>query len=145
MLKDITFGQYYPADSFVHKMDPRSKLILSLYGVRVFRGQFFPVCVYCIAAVSDDNIFKAAGKNRFQDGKAGADTCYDHGVAQSVFCAVGGSALGMVDNKADFWRRDIQSEDGPQVIVHRDGSVHTHPHNYSSASYRRAGETAFTA
>lgn len=37
MLKDITFGQYYPADSFVHKMDPRSKLILSLiYMVSVF-------------------------------------------------------------------------------------------------------------
>ena len=37
MLKDITFGQYYPADSFVHKIDPRSKLILSLiYMVSVF-------------------------------------------------------------------------------------------------------------
>ncbi|MDD3946702.1 MAG: energy-coupling factor transporter transmembrane component T [Clostridia bacterium] len=28
MNRDITFGQYYPADSFVHKMDPRVKLIL---------------------------------------------------------------------------------------------------------------------
>lgn len=28
MLADVTFGQYYPADSFVHKMDPRIKLLL---------------------------------------------------------------------------------------------------------------------
>lgn len=30
MLKDVTFGQYYPADSFVHRMDARVKLILCL-------------------------------------------------------------------------------------------------------------------
>lgn len=37
MLRDITFGQFYPADSFIHKMDPRSKLLLSLlYMIAVF-------------------------------------------------------------------------------------------------------------
>lgn len=30
MLKDITFGQYYDNNSFVHTLDPRSKLILLL-------------------------------------------------------------------------------------------------------------------
>ncbi|SMC28705.1 energy-coupling factor transport system permease protein [Clostridium acidisoli DSM 12555] len=30
MLKDITIGQYIPGDSFVHKLDPRVKIILSL-------------------------------------------------------------------------------------------------------------------
>lgn len=30
MLKDITFGQYYPGTSFIHKMDPRAKLVLSV-------------------------------------------------------------------------------------------------------------------
>lgn len=28
MLKDITFGQYFESDSFIHKLDPRSKLLL---------------------------------------------------------------------------------------------------------------------
>lgn len=28
MLKDITFGQYFPADSVIHKLDPRMKLVL---------------------------------------------------------------------------------------------------------------------
>ncbi len=28
MLKDITFGQYFPGDSIIHKLDPRMKLIL---------------------------------------------------------------------------------------------------------------------
>ena len=26
MIRDITIGQYYPADSVLHKMDPRAKL-----------------------------------------------------------------------------------------------------------------------
>ncbi|MDO4476136.1 MAG: energy-coupling factor transporter transmembrane component T [Lachnospiraceae bacterium] len=30
MLKDITLGQYYPADSVVHKLDPRVKLLWTL-------------------------------------------------------------------------------------------------------------------
>ncbi|MEG1706146.1 MAG: energy-coupling factor transporter transmembrane component T [Clostridia bacterium] len=30
MFRDVTFGQYYPADSFVHKMDARVKLLLNL-------------------------------------------------------------------------------------------------------------------
>jgi energy-coupling factor transport system permease protein len=29
MLSDITFGQYYPADSVVHKLDPRVKILLT--------------------------------------------------------------------------------------------------------------------
>lgn len=37
MLKDVSFGQYYPANSFVHKMDARIKLVLCLlYMVGIF-------------------------------------------------------------------------------------------------------------
>lgn len=35
MLKDITFGQYYESDSFVHNLDPRTKMLL-LIAVIVF-------------------------------------------------------------------------------------------------------------
>ena len=30
MIRDITIGQYYPADSVLHKMDPRAKLVGTL-------------------------------------------------------------------------------------------------------------------
>ena len=30
MLRDITLGQYYPADSVVHKLDPRVKLFATM-------------------------------------------------------------------------------------------------------------------
>ncbi len=30
MLRDITIGQYYPADSVIHKLDPRTKLFATL-------------------------------------------------------------------------------------------------------------------
>ncbi len=36
-MKDVSFGQYYPANSFVHKMDARIKILLSIaYIVAVF-------------------------------------------------------------------------------------------------------------
>lgn len=35
MLKDITFGQYYESNSFIHKLDPRTKLLL-LVAIIVF-------------------------------------------------------------------------------------------------------------
>ncbi len=31
MLRDITFGQYFVANSFVHRLDPRAKLLLLIY------------------------------------------------------------------------------------------------------------------
>ena len=46
MLRDITLGQYYPADSVIHKLDPRVKLmgtliyILSLFTFRGITGFF---------------------------------------------------------------------------------------------------------
>ena len=30
MLNDVAFGQYYPAKSFVHNMDPRAKIVLTI-------------------------------------------------------------------------------------------------------------------
>lgn len=36
-MKDVSFGQYYPVSSFVHRMDPRVKILLSIaYIVAVF-------------------------------------------------------------------------------------------------------------
>ena len=37
MLRDITLGQYYPVDSVLHRMDPRTKLFGTLvYIVTLF-------------------------------------------------------------------------------------------------------------
>ena len=42
MLSDVTFGQYYQAESFVHKMDPRVKILLLIaYIVMVFVANTF--------------------------------------------------------------------------------------------------------
>ena len=41
MLRDITLGQYYPADSVVHKLDPRVKLfatMIYIIALFTFRG-----------------------------------------------------------------------------------------------------------
>lgn len=40
MLKDITLGQYFPGDTVVHRLDPRTKLILVvLYIVALFNAK----------------------------------------------------------------------------------------------------------
>lgn len=47
MIKDITIGQYVPGESFVHKLDPRVKIILSiifvigLFLIKDMRGYIF--------------------------------------------------------------------------------------------------------
>ncbi|MBQ8726378.1 MAG: energy-coupling factor transporter transmembrane protein EcfT [Clostridia bacterium] len=42
MLSDVTFGQYYPSNSFVHKLDPRTKILLLIaYIVMIFVAQNF--------------------------------------------------------------------------------------------------------
>lgn len=48
MLNDVTFGQYYPAQSFAHKLDPRLKLILLIaYIVALFIAKTFYGLAIC--------------------------------------------------------------------------------------------------
>lgn len=44
MFKDVTLGQYYPADSCIHRLDPRTKILcMILYIVAVFLVKRIPV------------------------------------------------------------------------------------------------------
>lgn len=48
MLNDVTFGQYYPTKSFVHKLDPRLKLLfLIAYIVMLFVAKSFYGLALC--------------------------------------------------------------------------------------------------
>ena len=49
-MKDVTFGQYYPADSPLHKLDPRTKLMGTLvFIISVFL--FNTILGYAVATV----------------------------------------------------------------------------------------------
>jgi energy-coupling factor transport system permease protein len=54
MIRDITLGQYYPGDSFIHRLDPRIKIIatvlyiIELFIVNSFMG--FGVCAIVLFA-----------------------------------------------------------------------------------------------
>ena len=40
MLKDITLGQFFPGDTIVHRLDPRTKLLaVLLYIVALFQAK----------------------------------------------------------------------------------------------------------
>ena len=56
MLSDITLGQYFPEESFIHKLDPRSKILMiiayiaSIFIINNFTGYlilgvFLIVCI----------------------------------------------------------------------------------------------------
>ena len=50
MIRDAAFGQYYPGDSFAHKMDPRSKLMITvLFIATVFFSNSFAAFGCCAA------------------------------------------------------------------------------------------------
>ena len=54
-LNDITLGQYYPADSVVHRLDPRVKILLLIaLIVAIFLAgnllAFVPVVIFLMAA-----------------------------------------------------------------------------------------------
>lgn len=61
MLNDVTFGQYYPTQSFVHRMDPRTKLLaLIAFIVVLFVADNFYALAAClvvlIAALSASHV-----------------------------------------------------------------------------------------
>jgi energy-coupling factor transport system permease protein len=56
MIKDITIGQYVPGESFIHKLDPRVKILLSivyiidLFIINNFKGYIF-IIAFTLAAI----------------------------------------------------------------------------------------------
>jgi len=51
MLKDITLGQYFPGNSYLHRRDPRTKIVASiLYIVVVFLCQNLPSFGFLVLA-----------------------------------------------------------------------------------------------
>ena len=57
MIRDITIGQYYPADSVIHKLDPRVKLfatLLYIIALFVYKGLagFILITGFLILAVN---------------------------------------------------------------------------------------------
>ncbi|MDD4081641.1 MAG: energy-coupling factor transporter transmembrane component T [Eubacteriales bacterium] len=53
MLRDITLGQYYPVDSPVHRLDPRTKIILTvLFIIAVFMASQLYLYVFILGFLS---------------------------------------------------------------------------------------------
>ena len=49
MLKDITLGQYFPGNSIIHRLDPRTKLImLVVYIVALFMAGGWAGMPFCL-------------------------------------------------------------------------------------------------
>ncbi len=56
MLRDITIGQYLNTDSYVHRLDPRNKIVtLNLFMITLFLMpgilSYFPITVLVVAMI----------------------------------------------------------------------------------------------
>ena len=60
MLRDITIGQYFPGHSFIHKIDPRMKIIASVLYIVILFVASRPLGLLL-------GIFAALKKNKWQD------------------------------------------------------------------------------
>ncbi|HHU49311.1 MAG: energy-coupling factor transporter transmembrane component T family protein [Caldicoprobacterales bacterium] len=50
MLKDITVGQYYPSDSPIHRLDPRTKLVITfLFIITIFFVRYYSGYIFVLA------------------------------------------------------------------------------------------------
>ena len=59
MIRDITIGQYYPAESVIHRLDPRVKLVGTLtFIISLFLHRSF--LMYLVAAVFLTIVIKAS-------------------------------------------------------------------------------------
>lgn len=64
MLRDITIGQYFPGHSFIHKMDPRMKIIASvLYIVILFVASAARTAAWYFDGGHDVHDLQNFGKN----------------------------------------------------------------------------------
>ena len=53
MIRDITIGQYYPAQSPIHKLDPRVKLFATLiYIIALFSYKGITGVLFIVAALA---------------------------------------------------------------------------------------------
>ena len=51
-MKDVSFGQFYPVDSFVHRLDPRLKIVfLIAFIVAIFLASNFYGLAACAAVL----------------------------------------------------------------------------------------------
>ena len=52
-MRDMAFGQYYPTNSPIHKLDPRAKLIFSLlFMIFIFFAKSYTAFFYVIIFLS---------------------------------------------------------------------------------------------
>ena len=107
MIKDITIGQYIPGESFVHKLDPRTKIlisilfIISLFVVDKFAAYSFVVAflvlVICTARIPFRFVYKGlkpvfllialtGALNLFM--VRGGELLYELGLRTAVFMAI---------------------------------------------------------
>lgn len=143
MIRDITLGQYYAADSVIHRLDPRVKIagtfayLVMLFFVRDFVGYFFVTAV--LAAVIAASrvppkfilkglrpilfilVFTFAINVFLYDGrilwKLGPLTITDQGVQQAVFIGVRLMLLIFGTSLLTYTTRPMELTDGFEAVM----------------------------
>ena len=84
MIRDITIGQYYPAQSQVHRLDPRVKIVCTLAFLVIFTEQYFRICSCICISCNGDPAFKSTGKIYCQRTETHRDPAAFYGADEPV-------------------------------------------------------------
>lgn len=143
MMKDITIGQYFPGDSYVHKLDPRTKIILTftyifiLFFVKTFTAYAFAfLYLYAVTKIAKIpfkmlfkgikslmfililtvglNIFMVKGETLFQIGPL---TATKEGVRYAFFMATRLALMVMGSGIMTLTTSPIRLTDGIEKIL----------------------------
>lgn len=78
MIRDITIGQYYPTDSVIHRLDPRTKLVWTLvyiFSLFLFRSfaSYVEATVLLVTVIKISKVPQVYGKRNESSGDIAAD------------------------------------------------------------------------
>ena len=122
-MKDVSFGQFYPVDSFVHRLDPRLKILfLIAYIVAIFLASNFYGLAACAAVLVLMVLFTAALNVLFYSG----DTVYwqwgifcvsFEGIIFSVFLALRLVLLVICSSLLTYTTTPVSLTDGVESLL----------------------------
>ncbi len=146
MISDITIGQYLPGSSFTHKLDPRTKIIISilyvisLFCINKFYGYIFPIIflfvviknakipfkfvvrglkpiIFLIIITALFNVFMTRGTSDTLLLKFGMVKIYSEGVRLAVFMALRLILLIIGTSLLTYTTSPIQLTDGIEKLL----------------------------
>ena len=145
MIRDITLGQYYPADSVLHRMNPRAKLVGTMvFIISVFVFHTFPG--YAVATLFLAGMiihFQSSAEIYVQGTQSNRHAAADHSRIQYSSDAWK-SPLAVGNPSCNRGRSEAGRKNGNPLDLSGHRFFNHDPDNHTKPAYRRSGTPSQT-